>query len=84
MAQPVVEDYIRTNLGPAALMRDLARTAQVLARFGPHLPNAVEQALIGLREPRSAPEPRRDLSAVAWFLAGAGLAGVVALAAVLI
>ncbi|HPD93431.1 MAG: 2-polyprenylphenol 6-hydroxylase [Rhodobacter sp.] len=84
VAQPVVEDYIRTNLGPAALMRDLARAAQVLGRFGPHLPSAIEQALIGLRTPRQAPEPRRDLSALAWFLAGAGLAGVVALTALLI
>jgi ubiquinone biosynthesis protein len=74
VAQPVVEDYIRTNLGPAALARDLMRAARVLGRFGPHLPATVEAALIRLRQPEPArPEPRR-FQAVAWFLAGAGLA----------
>jgi ubiquinone biosynthesis protein len=73
VAQPVVEDYIRTNLGPAALARDLARAARVLTRFGPHLPGAIEAALTRARDPRTAPAPRRGVSAAAWFLAGVGI-----------
>ncbi|WP_435256954.1 2-polyprenylphenol 6-hydroxylase [Thioclava sp. FR2] len=46
VAKPIVESYISKNVGPAALLRDLAQTARVLARFGPKLPRMVEQALI--------------------------------------
>lgn len=46
VAQPVVENYIKENIGPLALMRDLVRTAKVLARFGPKLPGLAEAALI--------------------------------------
>jgi ubiquinone biosynthesis protein len=45
VAQPVVEDYIKQNIGPRALMKDLVATAQVLSRFGPKLPRLVDQAL---------------------------------------
>ena len=45
VAKPVVEGYISRNLGPLALLRDLAQTARVLARFGPRLPHLVEAAL---------------------------------------
>ncbi|WP_209427294.1 2-polyprenylphenol 6-hydroxylase [Pararhodobacter sp. SW119] len=82
VARPVVEDYIRRNLGPTALARDLARTAQVLARFGPHLPATVEAALLRARdEHRDQRQPSgRDTRAL-WFLTGA--ATTAALAAVL-
>lgn len=46
VAKPIVERYIRENVGPVALLRDLTRTAQVLARFGPRLPELAEAALI--------------------------------------
>jgi len=46
VAGPVVQDYISRNVGPLALIRDLARTAQVLARFGPRLPKLMEDLLI--------------------------------------
>jgi ubiquinone biosynthesis protein len=42
-ARPVVEDYIRKNVGPLALAGDLVRTVRVLARFGPLLPELVEE-----------------------------------------
>ncbi len=53
VASPVVEQYIRRNIGPRALVNDLVRTAQVLGRFGPKLPELVEGALVrqGTREP---------------------------------
>ena len=46
VAKPVVESYVKRNVGPVALLRDLAHTARVLGRFGPRLPRLVEAALI--------------------------------------
>jgi ubiquinone biosynthesis protein len=78
VARPVVEDYIRDNVGPRALAGDLAKTARVLARFGPRLPQLAEAALLE-RNRSPAPSRRRVPSeAVAWFVAGASLAGLVA------
>jgi ubiquinone biosynthesis protein len=59
VAKPVVEGYISRNLGPLALMRDLAQTARVLARFGPRLPHLVEAALIAQADVRPPAKPRR-------------------------
>ncbi|GAB4260408.1 MAG: 2-polyprenylphenol 6-hydroxylase [Pararhodobacter sp.] len=80
VAQPVVEDYIRTNLGPAALARDLIRTARVLGRFGPHLPAAVEAALIRVRQPSGRVAERRRIPGFVWFIAGVGTMWAVFLA----
>jgi ubiquinone biosynthesis protein len=54
VAQPVVEDYIRRSVGPQAVVSDLFRTGQVLARFGPRLPGLVERALIAQSDARDA------------------------------
>ncbi|CUH34046.1 putative ubiquinone biosynthesis protein UbiB [Jannaschia seosinensis] len=80
-ARPEVERYIRNNLGPRAFARDLARTARVLARFGPHLPEAVEDAL---RRPDRNVRIRvsRDRkSNIIWFVAGLISAAAVAVIA---
>ncbi|MGR3494787.1 2-polyprenylphenol 6-hydroxylase [Citreimonas sp.] len=53
VARPVVEDYIRQSIGPRAAAKDLAKTARVLARFGPRMPGLVEAALI--RQAKSEP-----------------------------
>ncbi len=45
VASPVVEDYIKQNIGPRALLKDLIATAQVVGRFGPKLPRLIELAL---------------------------------------
>jgi len=71
VARPVVEDYVRENLGPQAFMRDLWLTAKVLARFGPRLPAEVEALLIRQAEPRApAPRPHRGRG-LAWAAFGA-------------
>jgi ubiquinone biosynthesis protein len=65
VAKPVVEEYISRNLGPLALLRDLAQTARVLARFGPRLPHLVEAALIAQADappPMKPPRTRRRLA----------------------
>jgi ubiquinone biosynthesis protein len=73
-ARPVVEAYIRENVGPKAMIRDLAKTARVLGRFGPRLPELAEAAL--MRETQRAearPEPQFRVKA--WLVAlGAALA----------
>jgi len=46
VAKPIVEDYIKQSIGPKALMKDLLKTARVLSRFGPKLPQLAEAALI--------------------------------------
>ena len=68
VAKPVVEGYISRNLGPLALLRDLAQTARVLARFGPRLPHLVEAALIAQADappPMKQPRTRRRLAQAA-------------------
>ncbi len=72
VAKPVVESYIRSNVGPAALARDLIATARVLGRFGPKLPVLTESLLVRAMQP-PAPPPRRVPGAV-WALAGAAAA----------
>jgi ubiquinone biosynthesis protein len=46
VAKPIVEDYIKQSIGPKALLKDLLKTARVLSRFGPKLPQLAEAALI--------------------------------------
>ena len=58
-ARPVVEEYIARNIGPQAVIRDLARTALVLSRFGPRLPQLAEAALIAQAHPAKPVRPSR-------------------------
>jgi len=76
VARPVVEDYIRREMGPRAALRDLGQTAMVLSRYGPRLPGLVEAALIRQAAPEAPAPHRRWPGRLAW-----GAAGVVAGAA---
>lgn len=76
VAKPIVEGYITKNIGPRALLGDLAKTARVLARFGPKLPRLVEQVLIRqaeVPEPVAAPTVFQRLK---FAVAGAALVAV--------
>lgn len=73
VARPVVEEYIRESIGPQALARDLAQTARILARFGPHLPRMAEEALIARAQRSGTTPPARSFGPVVSALAGAGL-----------
>ena len=67
IAHPVVEDYIKTSIGPRAISRDIAKTVRVLSRFGPRLPGLVEEVLIA-RAPRPVEGSRhRPLRALGYF-----------------
>jgi ubiquinone biosynthesis protein len=76
VARPVVEEYIRENIGPKAALRDLVATARVLARFGPRLPALAERALLAQANPprvaRRSPWPERLGIAAAGLILGAG------------
>lgn len=82
VAKPVVEDYVRKNVGPQALARDLVQTARVLARFGPRLPQLAERVLIEASNRQPKREERRislrliTAVAIASAIAGAALASL--------
>jgi ubiquinone biosynthesis protein len=79
VARPVVEDYIRTNIGPQALLRDLVKTVQVLGRFGPKLPLIAEALLVrGAAVPEEPKRDRRRPWAMAALVLAAFAAGVAA------
>ena len=75
VAKPVVEDYIKQSIGPMAMMRDLAETARILARFGPQLPRLAEDALIRLNNPPPPPKPQRRGVHLSWMVLGGVLVG---------
>jgi len=74
-AKPIVEDYIKQSIGPKALLRDLAKTARILARFGPQLPQLAEDALIRLNNPPPPPKPQRRIARLSWMALGGVLVG---------
>ncbi|MDU8910977.1 2-polyprenylphenol 6-hydroxylase [Aestuariicoccus sp. MJ-SS9] len=79
VAQPVVEDYIKTSLGPRAVARDLGKTALVLARYGPRLPGLVEAALIRQSQTPPPAPYNRWLDRVIWGAFGAACAVLIGL-----
>jgi ubiquinone biosynthesis protein len=52
-SKPVVEGWIRENLGPRRVLADLAETAKVVARLGPRLPGVAEELLMLAEEMRT-------------------------------
>ena len=52
-AKPVVEAWIRDNMGPRQMLRDVAATGEVLARMGPRLPGLAEELLMLAEEARN-------------------------------
>ncbi len=80
VARPIVEDYIKGSIGPRAVASDLAKTARVLARFGPRLPGMVEMLLIRQSESVQVPPRASRMGRFLWLIAGAVLgAGAMAL-----
>ena len=79
VAGPVVEEYISENIGPRAVTRDLLRTARVLSRFGPRLPQLVENALIAQSQPDQGTGSGRGGGPLLWLAVGGALfaAGVI-------
>ncbi len=80
VAKPIVEDYIKANLGPRALLKDLAKTARVFARVGPKLPELAEAALIQ----RVSEQPRKGQWRIGRSVVLMTLGAAIALAGVLL
>jgi len=57
-AQPIVEQWVRQNLGPEAVLRDLTSAVATLSRLGPRLPKAAER-LVTLAD---APDREKTLN----------------------
>jgi ubiquinone biosynthesis protein len=75
VAKPVVESYVARNVGPMALLRDLAQTARVMGRFGPRLPRLVEAALIAQSEQPKAADPYPRVHVLRLLIGGLALLG---------
>lgn len=73
-SRPIVEDYIRKNIGPRAMLSDLANTARVIGRFGPKLPQLAEAALTRQAGEQMRSRPGSQWQALGWMAAGALLA----------
>ncbi len=76
VARPVVETYIKDNLGPKAMLRDGTRILQALGRYGPLIPEAIETQLGAfLRRPVEPETPRNARHGQLLAMAtGAGIA----------
>ncbi len=83
VAKPVVEEYVKSTIGPRAVLRDLGRTAAVLSRYGPRLPKLVEDALIRQSMPPAPPASPRWPRSGLWALLGAAI-GAAAMFALMI
>ncbi len=79
-SRPIVEDYIRTHVGPIAMLQDLTKAARVISRLGPRLSTFNDRALdyldhLGQRTQRNA-----SVSPASAFLFGVlSTVGIVAL-----
>ena len=81
-ARPVVEDYIKANLGPRAFLSDSRQILRTLHRAMPLMPGLIEDAIWRARQQAEpAPPPKRFSWSSAAIGAGA-TALVVALLAV--
>ncbi len=80
-AQPVVEQWVRDNLGPAGMTRDIRKTLEILSGLGPRLPEAAERLvmLVDRRTnepgPFAPPAPVVQVKAPLWPVVVAGLLG---------
>jgi len=79
VAQPIVEDYIKQSIGPKALASDLAKTAKVLARFGPKLPAMMENLLISQSFQTPSTPAQNRMHPLMWVVLG-GVIGAASMA----
>ena len=76
VAKPIVETYIKDSIGPRAVIGDLIRTAKVLGRFGPRLPQLAEAALMQYNQ---TPAPMPKSNGLRWVFMTFCAAGLVTL-----
>ncbi|MGI3164049.1 2-polyprenylphenol 6-hydroxylase [Pseudooceanicola sp. 200-1SW] len=78
-AKPIVQEYIEKSIGPRAMLTDLGRTVKVLGRYGPRLPDLVDEVLT--RQLQGPPKPPRPplWPRLAWGAGGLALGAVLVL-----
>ncbi|WP_417250328.1 2-polyprenylphenol 6-hydroxylase [Celeribacter sp.] len=76
VAKPIVEDYIKENVGPKAMLRDLGSTVRVLSRFGPRLPEIAENFLMAQSKQTPPPPHMSRRSRIALLMLGASVSAV--------
>lgn len=81
-ARPVVEDYIRENLGPKAVLSDAVRTLTILARLSTRAPGLANELLMLAEEARTrrqrpATDAEPDRKIWRWLVLGTAFGGVV-------
>mgnify|MGYP001161413218 FL=1 len=64
VARPVVESYIKENLGPKAIIRDISESAKAIIKFGPHAPYLIEKSLRNALDFKPTKPPKRRLPAL--------------------
>ena len=69
-ARPEVENYIKNNLGPKALIRDFIKTAQTLSHFGPKLPTLLENLLTSDIKNKTSYKNNSIKNKITWALIG--------------
>ena len=74
-ARPIVESYIKENLGPKAFFNDAISTIRALSRYGPHLPFLVERNLHSVLKKEFVSVRRRRLPALIGGLIMGGILG---------
>jgi len=83
VAGPVVEDYIKSSIGPAAIIKDLTKAARVVARFGPKLPQIIEDFLVRSSNQDVPPPSLSKRTKLKWIAIGAFAGAVIVSGAVL-
>lgn len=80
-AKPVLEDWMRKNIGPEGIFRDLKSTVDILSGLGPRLPQAAERLVMlldertGERGPFASPPPVVQVRTPFWPVLIAAIAG---------
>ena len=78
VAHPVVEDYIKSHLGPRALAKDIGKTALVFARLGPKLPKIAEDLIAYQSKNNTKSHPANSYFHTKSFAMGSAITAVAA------
>ena len=72
VAKPIVENYIKENIGPKAFFKDFVKTIQVLSRVGPQLPSMIEALKEKLENPSDEKVPSNKPNSF-WLFVGSAI-----------
>ena len=78
MLKPIVENYIKENIGPKAFFKDFIKTVQILSRFGPQLPEIMDNLKEKL-DHTNIDKQNYNVSKLYWFVGGSIVTVMIAL-----